>query len=133
MTLISLLLLYLAFRAKQFACDFLLQTKWMALTKGKDGAEGYKALATHAGIHALATLIVIMIFAPALWWLAVFDFIIHGAIDRLKALATADLKLSASDSKFWWAFGLDQEAHNLTHLGYILMIILYYGGVNLSV
>lgn len=129
MTLTFLLMLYLVFRAKQFACDFLLQTSWMALTKGKAGVEGYKALFVHAGIHAAATLLIVLVAAPELWWLGLIDFILHSCVDRLKALLTSDLKWTSSSAKFWWAFGADQEAHNLTHLGYILMIIAYYGGV----
>jgi len=75
---IALIALYLLFRLKHFACDFLFQTDWMALTKGKPGKEGYSALFTHTAIHAVGTVIVTVIFAPALWWLGLVDFVVHA-------------------------------------------------------
>jgi hypothetical protein len=129
MTLFTLLLLYLSFRFKQLTCDFFLQSNWMALCKGNPGVEGYKALAAHAAVHAAGTTIIFLIFCPELWWFGAVDFLVHGLVDRLKAIITYDQKWTPSNWKFWWFFGLDQEAHNLTHLAYILLIIAYYGGV----
>lgn len=125
MTLLEICLLYVAFRIKHFSCDFLLQTDWMALTKGQPGKEGYKALISHTGIHAAGTLMVVLIFAPMLWWLAIVDFVLHSVIDRLKGLATLQQGWTVKDTLFWWTFGLDQEAHNFTHLAYIILIVLY--------
>ncbi len=127
MTLLTLLCLYLSFRAKQLVCDFILQTKWMALTKGDRGLEAYKALFVHCGIHALGTLVIFSIFAPALWWFVFVDFTVHSIVDRVKAVLTTNCKWSPKDWKFWWAFGIDQELHNLTHLIYILLIIKHVG------
>ena len=126
MGFIEILVLYIAFRLKHFACDFLLQTDWMALTKGKPGREGYVALFTHTGIHAAGTLIITLILAPAFWWLSIVDFIIHSLIDRMKGLVTYNGGWMVKDSVFWWLFGLDQEAHNFTHLGFMLIIISGY-------
>lgn len=127
MTLLSFLLLYVAFRLKQFVCDFLLQTDWMALNKGKPGGEGYRALALHAAVHGLGTLIVTLLFAPALWWLGVIDFVVHAAVDRTKGVLTFKNGWTYTDRWFWWSFGLDQEAHNFTHFLYMLMILAHYG------
>jgi len=129
MTPISLLLLYSFFRLKHFACDFLLQTDWMALTKGKPGREGYEALFIHAGIHAIGTLIIVLFFAPSLWWLGPLDFVIHSAVDRVKGYYTYKKGWTPKDSMFWWTLGADQEAHNFTHLGYIILIWIHAGGV----
>ena len=123
--LISILTLYIAFRIKHFTCDFILQTDWMALTKGKPGKEGYKALFTHTFIHAIGTLLVTLVLAPAFWWLAILDFVIHSLVDRLKGIATLDRNLTVKDTMFWWLFGLDQEAHNFTHLGFVVIIVSY--------
>lgn len=131
MNIFVILALYAAFRAKQFICDFLLQADWMALNKGKPGREGYQALALHAACHAMGTFIIVMVFMPSLWWLAVVDFCIHGLIDRIKGLITYKKGWNPKDRWFWWSFGLDQEAHNFTHLAYIVLIIMQKGLVNL--
>ncbi len=129
MSPIALLVLYLSFRLKHFAGDFLLQTDWMALTKGMAGKEGYKALFSHTFIHALGTLFIVLIFAPSLWWLGIVDFIVHSIVDRIKGRVTISKKLTAKDTLFWWAFGLDQELHNLTHIAYVCLIFMHKGGV----
>lgn len=129
MSLSSLILIYVLFRLKHFVCDFLLQSDWMALTKGKPGREGYQALFIHAGIHALGTLLIVMFFAPTLWWLAPLDFVVHSIIDRIKGYFTYKGGWAAKDSIFWWTLGLDQEAHNFSHLAYIIIIVWHLGGI----
>lgn len=125
MILVNILLLYLAFRAKQVICDFFLQTGWMALTKeAAQTREGLKALAVHAGIHAAFTFTLVVIFAPTLWWLGIVDFFVHGAIDRAKASIVFKNSWSYKNYQYWWAMGVDQEAHNLTHVVYIILIVL---------
>lgn len=125
---LSLILLYILFRFKHFACDFLLQTDWMALTKGKPGKEGYEALFTHAAIHAVGTLIVTVPFAPSLCWLALVDFVVHAGIDRIKGLFTYRRGWTPADKMFWWTLGADQEAHNFTHFIYMVVIWMHLGG-----
>ena len=126
MSLLDILVLYLAFRAKQVICDFFLQTSWMANVKGSPfNMGGAKALGMHAGIHAAFTFILMIIFAPAFAWLGAVDFVVHAAIDRLKAAITNDKGWTYKDNQYWWAFGLDQEAHNLTHLAYIIIVVMY--------
>lgn len=129
MTPVSILVLYALFRLKHFLCDFILQTDWMALTKGKPGMEGYKALFSHTAIHAAGTLIIVLIYAPSLWWLGPLDFVIHSIIDRIKGYLTFTRAWKPTDKIFWWSFAMDQEAHNFTHLGYIVLIVLHKGGV----
>lgn len=126
MILLDILILYIAFRLKHFTCDFILQTDWMALTKGQPGKEGYKALFTHTFIHAMGTLLVTAVLAPAFWWLAIVDFVLHSFIDRLKGLVTLRKEWTVKDTMFWWMFGLDQEAHNFTHLGFVIIIVSGY-------
>ncbi len=127
MTPVSILILYGLFRLKHFLCDFILQTDWMALTKGKPGMEGYRALFSHTAIHAAGTLVIVLMFAPSLWWLGPLDFALHSAIDRLKGYLTYSRGWKPSDTIFWWTFGMDQEAHNFTHLAYIVLIVLHRG------
>lgn len=127
MTLLSILFLYLAFRAKQFICDFVLQTDWMALNKGKPGVEGYRPLLVHAAVHGAGTLVIALVFAPSFWWLGLVDVAIHAAVDRFKGILTYQKGWQSNDHWFWWSFGLDQEAHNLTHIAYMLIILAQVG------
>jgi hypothetical protein len=127
MSLLTLLYLYISFRIKHFVGDFLLQSNWMAVAKAQSGQEGCKALFLHSIIHAVGTLLIVLFFAPALWWLAAVDFVLHAIIDRLKGLVTQNW--GPKDTKFWWALGFEQELHNFTHLGYIVNIVLYKGGI----
>lgn len=129
MTAFSLLALYLCFRLKQFSGDYLFQTDWMALNKGKPGKEGYKALVCHTASHGVGTAVIMLIFAPALWWLGLVDFFVHSCVDRFKGLLTNKMGWKYTDRWFWWSFGMDQEAHNLTHLAYIVIVVLYMDGI----
>lgn len=76
----------------------------------------------------MGTTIIFLIFCPALWWFGLVDLIVHSLIDRIKGVITYDRKWTAADWKFWWSCSLDPEAHNLTHLGYIIVIIVTLGG-----
>ncbi|MBI1215616.1 MAG: DUF3307 domain-containing protein [Alphaproteobacteria bacterium] len=128
MTLLNILVLYLAFRAKQVVCDFFLQTSWMANVKGSPfNMGGAKALGVHAAIHAAGTLALMLVFAPALWWLGAVDFIVHGLVDKIKGAITNKFGWTYKDTAYWWAFGIDQEVHNLTHLVYIIIVIVFSG------
>lgn len=125
MLLLDLLILYILFRIKHFLCDFIFQTSWMAITKGQQGTEAYKALFSHAAIHAIGTTAIVLLFAPNLWFLGVLDFVVHSAVDRLKGVVTEKKGWKPKDTLFWWAFAIDQEAHNFTHLAYIIVIYFY--------
>lgn len=129
MTLLLVLTLYVAFRIKQFGCDFLFQTDWMALNKGKPGWEGYKPLLSHAAVHGVGTLLIMLVLLPAYWWLAVVDVVVHAVVDRLKGVYTLRKGWTYKDRWFWWSFGLDQEAHNFTHLFYVLFLLYMVGGL----
>jgi len=96
--------------------------------KGKPGWEGYKALLTHTGIHGVGTLLIVLLFAPGLWWLGPLDFLIHSMVDRVKGIFTYQRGWTPKDTIFWWTLGADQEVHNFTHLGYIVIIWVYLGG-----
>lgn len=134
MLLLHILVLYVSFRAKQVICDFFMQTGWQAMAREAAlTREGMKALAVHAGVHAAFTFMLVVIFAPKLWWLGFVDFFLHAAIDRTKASVTLKNGWTYKNYQYWWTFGLDQEAHNLTHLLYIVLIVVFGWGVPLSI
>lgn len=113
--------LVLAFGLKHLLADYFLQTRWMVCGKGANS--GWAApLVAHAAVHAAGTLVITMIAAPALWWLAIVDWLIHGTIDRVRAMPCVGGKLHPGQPAFWWALGVDQEAHALTHLAFIALI-----------
>jgi uncharacterized protein DUF3307 len=111
---------YLLFRIKHLMADYLLQTTWMA--RGKEQAVGWAgALCAHAAVHASGTTAIALAFAPSLWWLGVVDFVLHAMIDKSKTLWGPR---QPSEPVFWWAHGIDQEAHHLTHFAFVIAIVL---------
>lgn len=125
---ISLFVLLVAFQIKHVLADYFFQTEWMVF--GKCRIKGWvKPLFAHAAVHATLTLIIALIFAPTLWWLASLDIIVHFIIDRVKANPKLGGRFKMEEgSKFWWAFGVDQMLHHLTHYLIIYLIIehLYF-------
>ena len=107
------------FVVKHLAADFLLQTQWMVA--GKDAPAGwFRPLLAHAAIHAALTAAICLLVLPALVWLALVDFVVHGAIDRAKAVISRRGHLRPTRSAYWWLFGLDQTLHHLTHLAFVI-------------
>jgi hypothetical protein len=111
---------YLLFRIKHLMADYVLQTTWMA--RGKEQTVGWAAaLCAHAGVHASGTAAIALAFAPSLWWLGAVDFVLHAMIDKSKTLWGPR---QPTEPVFWWAHGIDQEAHNLTHFAFVIAIVL---------
>lgn len=118
---LSALLIVMA--AKHYAVDFVGQTEWMA--RGKERVAGWAApLAAHAGLHALGTLAVALPFKPGLWWLALVDLAVHGAIDRGKTLVAHRTRYATTDPRFWWLMGFDQFLHQVTNIVLVVLLVL---------
>ncbi len=113
--------LYVLFQAKHFFCDYPLQRPWM-LAKGKRSG-WFLPLLAHALVHATGTLMICIVVAPGFWWLALVDLVVHATVDRIKAHPDLGGQWSTERPYFWWAFGLDQAAHHLTHFGFIVVIL----------
>ncbi|MCJ2048598.1 DUF3307 domain-containing protein [Methylobacterium sp. J-070] len=114
-------LILVAFAVKQLGADFLLQSSWMA--QGKERASAWLApLCAHTSLHGLGTLLIALMVAPALWWLALADFAIHSVIDRGKALVGQRTHFPTTDARFWWLIGVDQFLHQVTHIGLALVL-----------
>ena len=109
------------FIIKHLLADFVLQTSWMA--KGKERVKGWAApLAAHIAVHASGTLVIALLMAPSLAWLALVDLIVHGAIDRSKTLVQQRQQFTSDQAAYWWLFGIDQTLHHLTHLIFAVWI-----------
>jgi hypothetical protein len=109
------------FIIKHLLADFLLQTSWMA--KGKESVEGWLApLLAHVAVHAIGTLLVTLLLAPQMAWLALVDFIVHGLIDKGKTLVQQRYRFKVEQAAYWWLLGTDQTLHHLTHLVFAVWI-----------
>lgn len=117
MDIVVFVSLYVAFVVKHWLCDYALQSGWMVAGKAR-----LWPLLAHAGTHAAGTLLIVLVAAPALWWLALADLAVHAAIDRAKHLLSRGLE--PSNPAYWRAFGADQALHQLTHLAFVLTIVV---------
>ncbi len=114
------------FLAKHLIADFLFQSD--SIVQGKSGeTQWVLPLSIHSGIHALGTLTICFALTPALFWLAIVDFIIHFMLDRAKSLATRRVAATPDQSIFWSLLGVDQTLHQLTHFIFALLIAAAHG------
>lgn len=87
-------ILFVAYQAKHFLCDFPLQTSYM-LGKFKPGSGFFLPLTAHCAAHALGTFVVVFGFARyrgyseigmvPIMTVMLFDFVVHFVMDRIKA------------------------------------------------
>lgn len=121
----SIFILLVIFQVKHFICDFPLQREYM-LKKMMPGWEFVPPLALHCSVHAVMTLMIVMVYNPALWFCALIDFATHFIMDRIKSGPKYLGRYHDRDkSGFWNALGFDQMVHHLTHLGIIWIIITH--------
>ena len=106
---------------KHFICDFPLQaTPWMYRNKGMYMHPGG---ITHAGIHALGTLLVLTPFLGTLAIMyAAIDMLVHYHIDWAKMSVGKRYDLQPNNSeRFWILLGFDQLLHHITYF-----VIVYF-------
>lgn len=116
-------LLLVIYQFKHFIADFPLQREYM-LRKTLPQWDFLLPLTMHCLVHAAGTLIICLIFAPGLYWLALFDFIVHFLMDRLKSGPKYLGRFNdLSKAGFWNILGVDQMVHHLTHI-YIIYVIV---------
>jgi len=134
----NIFLLLIIYQLKHFLADFPLQGKYM-LGKFKPGWDFLGPLLAHVTVHGLFTYTICLIFRPELaLQLATIDMIVHFFMDRIKAspkylgrfkpltakeYPESTLLQKKSNVLFWWALGLDQMVHHLTHYYIIWRII----------
>lgn len=114
----------ICFQIKHFVCDYPLQSQYMLKKMNESG--WVKPLAAHAGVHSIFTFLIVAVFGGLFLAIpmAILDFVVHFAIDRIKVKYSKGV--NPSESKFWAYLGLDQMAHHLTHYTIILITGIYY-------
>jgi hypothetical protein len=117
-------ILIVIYQVKHYIADFPLQREYM-LRKAKPNWDFAMPLALHCAVHSVGTLVVCLIFAPSVWWIAVADFIIHFVADRIKSGPRYLGRFNdLSKPGFWNVLGFDQMVHHLTHLYFIYIIVM---------
>jgi hypothetical protein len=116
-----LVLWMLLLTVKHVIADFFLQNSWIAL--GKDSKTHWLLpLTVHCLIHGVLAMLVIVPFAPRLWFLGIADFVVHFLIDRAKGFCVARYEIGMDHQWFWWLIGIDQALHHLTDLAWALIL-----------
>ena len=109
--------------AKHLVADYTLQSAWMIKGKGSVfQLGGY----LHAGIHAVGTVIVFMLFTiptALLWILVAVEFVVHYAIDFAKRNFGDHLSSIDNPRVFWMINGFDQLLHHLTYIALTWVIV----------
>jgi hypothetical protein len=138
----TIFVLLIIYQLKHFIADYPLQGQYM-LGKFKEGWDFLGPLTAHDGLHAVMTFCIAFYFTPVLVavGLAGLDFVLHFTMDRLKAgpkylgrfktltakeYPTATNQQKLNNKFFWWALGLDQMVHHLTHYLIIYIIVIGY-------
>ena len=109
---------------KHAIADFFLQTTYQYKHKGIYGHPGGLL---HAGIHAVLTLPVYFVLAPATIIMAIAipvgEFAVHYNVDWLKEQIVKRAHLSFQDTWYWRLFGVDQLIHALTYIAIIAILV----------
>jgi hypothetical protein len=117
----------LAFEAKHFICDFVIQTAYQVRTKGIYGHPGGFI---HAGTHALTSLPAIIVWGPS-WQLilalVVAEFLIHYHMDWFKEHLGKRMRWTVTDGPYWALFGADQFVHQLTYVAMLAILSGAFG------
>ena len=111
-----ILLVLLILQIKHYLCDYLLQSEYQYSNKGLYGHPGG---ILHAGLHALATIVVFAVITPSLQLglaIVVGEFIAHYHLDWTKEQILRRRQWVFPQAQFWWVFGADQALHEITYL-----------------
>ena len=118
-------ILLVLYQLKHFLADYPLQTAYML---GKFKEVGWKLpLSAHCLVHSLMTFAICLIFTDVTFTLMMvaLDFSMHFLMDRLKASPNHLGRFKIEQKEFWWALGLDQMVHHLTHYFIIYLVVTH--------
>ena len=110
-------------QVKHFVADYLLQTPWIIAGKGYFNRPGGYV---HAAIHVIGTapaLIYVGLGAGLIVPLLAAEFVIHFAIDHIKAMQGRVRPQSPNTASFWAMHGADQLAHHLTYSAILFVVM----------
>jgi hypothetical protein len=122
-------ILLVGFQLKHFIADYLLQPSWMVHGKGSLGSMGGYL---HAGIHAVASALVLLLVGTPLWligFLCLVEFVIHYLLDFAKIHYSHGVEERREPARYWGLFGLDQLLHQLTYVVMIFFALQAVTGV----
>jgi hypothetical protein len=113
---------YLLF--KHFWADFVFQTSYQYLNKGRYGHPGGLL---HTAIHVVMTIPVFLILAPASATHAALillaESLIHYHMDWAKERAQRINAWGPAQAAFWRALGVDQLVHGMTYVLIVWMLL----------
>lgn len=113
-------LTYLQF--KHFIFDYVLQTPYQYLNKGKYGHPGGFL---HAALHVAGTLPVFLILPSTIGTalaIAAAEFVLHYHIDWTKEQLLRRGRLTPDTAGYWRLHGLDQFVHQATYIGVVAIL-----------
>ena len=129
----------LLFQLKHWLAGFVLQSDYM-MKKFLPGWDFFFPLAAHAAVQGVGASIIVGIYdLGAMWWAGLLTFVLHFAMDRLKAgpkymgrwkmlggpqFATATDEQRLHNKYFWAAFGFNQMWHHCT--GFLVIWLLLF-------
>ena len=114
MSTTELLVLFSALLIKHFVVDFVLQTPYQFLNKGKYGHPGGLL---HSTLHAVTTVFCFIPFAGSTAVIiGCLDGFIHYHIDFAKVNINERFNWTPNQKEFWWSLGLDQLFHYMTYI-----------------
>jgi hypothetical protein len=119
--------LLIGLEIKHYVADYFLQPGWMLGGKGNIFHPGGYA---HAGVHAVLSLIVLVLFGtPVALAAALFaaEFVVHYALDYAKVHYSAGVAVDREPRKFWALHGIDQLTHQLTYAAMIFVALRAQG------
>ena len=101
---------------KHLFADYFLQTPIML--RGRD-TYLHLGRALHAGVHAIGTVIVFLIYGAPIGFvlaIATIEWVVHFHIDFGKARWSDGRGQTPAEAGFWRAHGTDQALHQLTYV-----------------
>ncbi|MEL7543687.1 MAG: DUF3307 domain-containing protein [Pseudomonadota bacterium] len=102
---------------KHAIADYGMQTAYMVCNKGRYLHPGG---ILHAGLHAMLTAAVLVVFAPGaakfIAMIALGEFLVHYHIDYGKERICSDDAITPQCARFWQIHGFDQLLHALTYI-----------------
>jgi hypothetical protein len=111
----------LFFLLKHLIVDFMLQTPYQFLNKGIYGHPGGLL---HAGLHSLATFLILISTATLAFTVIVslIDGIVHYHVDWSKVNITKRMGWTMQDQHYWYILGIDQFLHYLTYWAILVVM-----------